>query len=167
MDTLIAIGSGAALIYGIFAIFRIGHGLGHDQFDIVDEYRMNLYFESAAMILTLITLGKYLEAKSKGRTSEAIGKLLDLTPKTALVERDDMEIEVAVDKIALGDIVLVKPGQHIPVDGTITSGTTLIDQSVLCENISVQNSPRTGLLPTSNETEFVKFKAERLAIILL
>ena len=119
MDSLIAVGSAAALIYGIFAILQIGYGLGHGDMDRVHHYTMDLYFESAGMILTLISLGKYLEARSKGRTSDAISKLIDLAPKTALVLRDGEEIEIPVEEVGIGDVVIVKPGQSIPVDGVI------------------------------------------------
>ena len=109
MDSLIAIGSAAAIVYGIFALFRIGYGLGHGEFAVAEHYSMELYFESAGTILTLITLGKYLETKSKGRTSEAITRLIGLAPKTALVVRDGEEQEVPVETISLGDLIAVKP----------------------------------------------------------
>ena len=119
MDSLIAIGSGAAIVYGIYALFKITYGLGHSGLAMVRHYSHDLYFESAAMILGLITLGKYLEARSKGRTSDAIAKLMDLAPKVATVVRGDQEVEIPVGELVEGDIVVIKPGQSIPVDGVI------------------------------------------------
>lgn len=109
MDSLIAMGSFAATVYGIFAIYMIGYGLGHGNIEIVQKYSMDIYFESAGTILTLITLGKYLETKSKGKTSDAIQKLINLVPKTAVVIRDGKEIEVALGEIVQGDIVEIRP----------------------------------------------------------
>ena len=131
MDTLIAIGSSAAVLYGIFALYNIGYGLGHGDLDLVKRYSMDLYFESAAMILTLITVGKYLETRSKGKTSEAISKLLDLSPKKALVVRGDEQVELPLEEVRIGDIVIVKSGQMVPLDGIITEGEGLIDESAL------------------------------------
>lgn len=111
MDSLIAIGSTAALVYGVVAIYMIGWGLGHGDADIVSRYSMDLYFESAGMILTLITLGKFLETRSKGKTSEAITKLMDLAPKTAVVERDGVETEVPVEQVTVGDLIVVRPAK--------------------------------------------------------
>ena len=110
MDTLIAIGSAASLVYGIFAIYRIGYGLGVQDIALVDQYRHDLYFESAVMILAFINVGKYLEARSKGKTSEAIRKLMDMAPKTAVVERDGRQIEIPAEEAVEGDIFVVKPG---------------------------------------------------------
>ncbi len=141
MDSLIAIGSTAAIVYGIYAIFQIGYGLGHEKIDIVQKFSMDLYFESAGTILTLITVGKYLETKSKGKTSDAIRKLIDLAPKTAIVLREGKEVQVEVEEIAIGDIVIIKPGGGIPVDGTIVEGNTWIDQSSITgESIPVEKS---------------------------
>lgn len=131
MDSLIAIGSGAAVIYGIAAIYAIGYGLGHNNMALVSRYYMDLYFESAGAILTLITVGKFLETRSKGKTSEAISKLMDLSPKTAFLERDGEEKEVPIEEVATGDILIVKQGQRIPVDGIVTEGTAFIDESAL------------------------------------
>ena len=113
MDSLIGVGSGAAIIYGIVAIYMIGYGLGHNQIDIVQKYSKDIYFESAGTILTLITLGKYLEAKSKGKTSQAISKLINLTPKTATVIRNEKEIKISLEEIVVGDIIVIKPGESI------------------------------------------------------
>lgn len=164
MDSLIAIGSTAAVIYGIFAIFMIGHGLGHGLTDIVEQYSMDLYFESAATILTLITLGKFLETLSKGKTSEAISKLLDLTPKTATVVRDGKEEEIPVEQVAVGDIVVVRPGQSIPVDGVIVEGSSAVDQSALTgESIPVEKGPGDKVITaTINKNGFFRFRAEKV-----
>lgn len=164
MDSLIAIGSGAALAYGIFAIFRIGYGLGIGDIGIVNSYSSDLYFESAAMILALITLGKFLETRSKGKTSEAITKLMDLSPKTAIVERDGQEVEISVEDVVIGDIVVVRPGQNIPVDGIIVDGQSSVDQSTLTgESIPVEkNIGDRVITATVNKTGFFKFRAEKV-----
>lgn len=164
MDSLIAIGSGAALAYGIFAIFRIGYGLGIGDIGIVNSYSSDLYFESAAMILALITLGKFLETRSKGKTSEAITKLMDLSPKTAIVERDGQEVEIPVEDVVIGDIVVVRPGQNIPVDGIIVDGQSSVDQSALTgESIPVEkNIGDRVITATVNKTGFFKFRAEKV-----
>lgn len=164
MDSLIAIGSTAALIYGVFAIFRIGYGLGHNDLDIVSEYSMDLYFESAAMILALITLGKFLEARSKGKTSEAITKLMDLAPKTATVIRNNKEQEIPIEDVVIDDIVVVRPGQSVPVDGIIVEGRSAIDQSALTgESIPVEkNIGDKVIAATINKSGFFKFKAQKV-----
>jgi len=164
MDSLIAIGSSAAFIYGIYAIFRTGYGLGHGNMDIVHMYAHDLYFESGATILALITFGKYLEAKSKGKTSEAISKLMDLAPKTALVIRNDEEIEVAIDDVVIGDVVVVKPGKSVPVDGTIIEGSSSLDQSALTgESIPVEKTIGDKVIAaTINKTGYFRFKAEKV-----
>ena len=131
MDSLIAIGSSAAIAYGIFAIFRIGYGLGHGNMEIVHQFSHDLYFESGATILTLITLGKYLEARSKSRTSDAISRLIDLAPKTATIIVDGTEVELPVEQLKIGDIVAVKSGQSVPVDGVILTGSGNLDESAL------------------------------------
>ncbi len=131
MDSLIALGSSAAVIYGIFAIYRIAWGFGHNNIELVHHFAMNLYFESAATILTLITLGKFFETRAKGQTSEAITKLMDLAPKTAILQRDGIEIEVAIDEVKVGDALIVKAGSSIPVDGVITNGYASLDESAI------------------------------------
>ena len=142
MDTLIAVGSSAAVVYGIFAIFQIGFGLGHGDWAKVEKYHMDLYFESAGMILTLITLGKFLETRSKGKTSEAITRLMDLAPKTARVLRDGQEIEVPVEEVQVGDLLVVRPGQSIPVDGVVVEGRSSVDESALTgESMPVDKAP--------------------------
>lgn len=164
MDSLIAIGSTAAMVYGIFAIFRIGFGLGHGQMDVVHHYSMDLYFESAAMILALITLGKYLETRSKGKTGEAIQKLMDLAPKTATLVRDGQEIEVPLDQVAVGDVFLVRPGGSVPVDGVVIGGHSSIDQSALTgESIPVEKSEGDTVLSASvNQTGSLTCRAQKV-----
>jgi len=156
MDSLISIGTLAAFIYGIFAIYKIMQG---DH-----EYAMHLYFESAAVILTLITLGKYLEAVSKGKTSQAIKALMGLAPKTATIIRDNKEIVVPVEEVIVGDIVLVKPGEKLPVDGEVIEGNTSIDESMLTgESIPVEKSIGSSVIGASiNRTGFIKYKATRV-----
>lgn len=164
MDSLIAIGTGAAIAYGVFAIYRIGFGLGHDNMNLVNTYAHDLYFESAGVILTLITLGKFLEAKAKGSTSEAIKKLMDLSPKTALVERNGIEGEVPVEELIKGDIIIVKPGKRIPADGIVMEGYTAMDESMITgESIPVEKKPDSKVTSGSiNKTGFIKFRAEKV-----
>lgn len=164
MDSLIAVGSSAALVYGIFAIYRIGYGLGIDDMELVGKYHMDLYFESAATILSLITLGKYLETKSKGKTSEALTKLINLAPKTALIEKDGVEIEVPIEDVSLGDIVNIKPGSSVPVDGIITEGSTSIDESAITgESIPVHKQVGMSVIgATMNKSGFIKVKATKI-----
>ncbi|WP_312700267.1 heavy metal translocating P-type ATPase [Sedimentibacter sp.] len=164
MDSLIAIGTTAAVAYGVFAIYKIGYGLGHMDMDMVMQYSMDLYFESAAVILALITLGKFLEARAKGRTSDAIKKLMDLSPKTALVERDGQEIEIPVEEVEKGDIVIVKPGQSVPVDGTIIFGSSSIDESMLTgESIPVERKVGDKVIGASiNKSGYFKFEAQNV-----
>lgn len=131
MDSLIAVGSGASLIYGVIAMFRISYAIGHGQWDVVAHYRENLYFESAAMILTLITLGKYLEARAKGKTGDAIRQLMDLSPKTAIRRIETGDETVPVEQLRVGDIVIVRSGMAIPADGTVIGGRGTVDQSAL------------------------------------
>lgn len=164
MDSLVAIGSAAALAYGIFAIYIIGRGLGRGDTALVNEYMMDLYFESVSFILTVITLGKYLETKAKGRTSDAIKKLMDLAPKTATVMRDGMETEIAIEDVVLGDMVVVRPGQSIPVDGTIIQGSSSVDQSALTgESIPAEKQEGDSVIAaTINKSGYFTFKAEKV-----
>lgn len=161
MDTLVALGAFSAMIYGIFAIYRIGYGLAVSNHELVMKYSHSLYFESAATILTLITLGKYLEAKSKKKTSKALEKLMDLTPKTAIIERDGKEYTVLVDEVKAGDIVIVKPGGSIAVDGEIIEGNTTIDQSSITgESMPVEKSIGDKVISaTINKTGYIKYRA--------
>lgn len=139
MDSLIAVGSGAALVYGIAALFRMAYAMGQDQMEIVAYYSQNLYFESAAMILTLVTLGKFLEARAKGKTGDAIRKLMDLNPKTAVIIRDGNEVVIPVEQVCVGDTVVIRSGGGIPVDGTVIFGSAAVDQSALTgESIPVE-----------------------------
>lgn len=131
MDSLIAIGSGASYLYGIYVIFMLIIGFRDGNTELIHKFHHEVYFESSATILTLITLGKYFEAKSKRKTSNAITKLMDLAPKTARVLRDGEEVEVNIDDIVLGDIVVVKPGERIPADGVVIDGSSSVDQSIL------------------------------------
>ena len=161
MDSLIAIGTTAAVLYGVFAIYKIGYGLGHMDMDMVMTYSMDLYFESAAVILALITLGKFLETRAKGKTSDAIKKLMDLSPKTALVERNGIEEEIPVEDVIKGDIIVVKPGQGIPVDGVIIFGNSSIDESLLTgESIPVEKKIGDKVIGSSiNKSGYFKFEA--------
>ncbi len=164
MDTLIAVGSTASLVYGIFAIYRMGHGLGVQDLELVNRYLHDLYFESAVMILALINIGKYLEARSKGKTSEAINKLMDLAPKTAFVERSGGVVEIPAEEIQIGDILQVKPGSSVPADGVVLEGTTSIDEAAITgESIPVQKMPGDQVIAaTMNKTGFFRMKASKV-----
>ena len=164
MDSLIAVGSSAAVIYGIAAIFQIGYGLGHGDMERVAHWSMDLYFESAGMILTLITLGKFLETRSKGKTSQAISRLMDLAPKTATVLRDGREVELPVEEVAVGDLLLVRPGQSIPVDGVVVEGASAVDESALTgESLPVDKGPGDKVAAASiNKSGAFTFRATRV-----
>ena len=164
MDSLIAVGSAAGLIYGIFAIFRMSYALGQGDMATVHQYHMNLYFESSAMILCLINLGKFLETKSKGKTSEALNKLIDLAPKTALVERNGDIEEIPVEQVAAGDILVVKPGSSIPADGFVIEGETHIDEAAITgESIPVFKEEGSAVIAaTINKEGFIKVKAAKV-----
>ncbi|MDD3261311.1 MAG: heavy metal translocating P-type ATPase [Oscillospiraceae bacterium] len=131
MDSLIAIGATAAVVYGIFAICRMGSGLAAGDMALAEKYHHDLYFESAGTILTLITVGKYLESRSRGQTTEAVEKLLDLKPQTAVVLRGGAEQEIPAEEVQQGDLVVVRPGEAIPVDGVVTEGNSAVDQSAI------------------------------------
>ena len=156
MDSLIAIGTLTAFFYSVFGIYKIIQG------DV--SYAMHLYFESAAVILTLITLGKYLEAVSKGKTSQAIKALMGLAPKTAMIERNGRELEVPIEEVVVGDIVLVRPGEKLPVDGEVVEGSTAIDESMLTgESIPVEKTVGSLVIGASlNKTGFIKYKATKV-----
>ncbi|WP_252243449.1 heavy metal translocating P-type ATPase [Clostridium sp. ZBS14] len=156
MDSLISIGTLAAFLYGIFAIVKINQGSS--------EYAMHLYFESAAVILTLITLGKYLEAVSKGKTSQAIKALMGLAPKNATVIRNGIESIILIEEVVVGDIILVKPGEKLPVDGEVIEGSTSIDESMLTgESIPVEKEIGSTVIGASiNKTGFIKYKATKV-----
>lgn len=164
MDSLIAIGSGAAVLYGIYTIYAMSHAIAWGNITLAEEYVMNLYFESAAMILALITLGKFLEARSKGKTSQAIAKLMDLAPKIAVVIRDNKEVEVGIESVIAGDIVVVRPGQSIPVDGIILEGSSSIDESAITgESIPVDKNIGENVIGgTVNKSGYFKFKATQV-----
>ena len=164
MDSLIAIGSSAAIVYGIYAIYKIGWGFGHGDLDMVHTYMMDLYFESAGTILTLITLGKFFEARAKGRTSDAITKLMDLAPKTATVERDGAEVVLPVEEVQLGDILIVKAGESIPVDGVVTEGSSSVDESALTgESIPVEKQAGDTVIgATINKSGYFKMRATKV-----
>ncbi|WP_439648474.1 heavy metal translocating P-type ATPase [Clostridium tagluense] len=155
MDSLISIGTSAAFLYSLFAVYEITF-LGN-----VDYV---MYFESAGVILTLITLGKYLESVTKGKTSEAIKKLMGLAPKTAIIIRDNMEIEISIDEVEVGDIVVVRPGEKMPVDGEVVEGTTLVDESMLTgESMPVEKAIGHKIIGASiNKNGSIKYKATRV-----
>lgn len=164
MDSLIAIGSSAAIIYGIFAIFMIGYGLGNNDIKLVERYSKDIYFESAGTILTLITLGKYLESKSKKKTSDAISKLINLAPKTAVIIKNSKEVEVPIDKIEVNDILVIKPGSTIAVDGVVIEGISYIDQSSITgESILVEKKVDDKVISgTTNKDGYLKIKATKV-----
>ena len=161
MDTLIAVGSSASMFYGIFALFRMSWGLGHGNMDLVGTYSMDLYFESAGMIVTLITLGKYLESRSKKKTSKAIEKLVALAPKEAEIERNGQVMTVPVEQLVVGDIVIIRPGESIAVDGVIVEGSTSVDQSAITgESIPVEKQVGDNVVSASiNKNGFIKIRA--------
>jgi len=156
MDSLIAMGTSAAILYSLFSVYRIAQG----DFGAVEE----LYFETAGIIITLILLGKTLESVSKGRTSESIKKLMGLKPKTATVIQEDREIEIPIDEVEPGDILLVRPGEKVPVDGTVLSGASAVDESMLTgESIPVDKGPGSPLTGgTINKNGALRFRAEKV-----
>ena len=164
MDSLIAIGSSAAAVYGIYAIYKIGIGFGHGDMELVHSFMMDLYFESAGMILTLITLGKTLEARAKGKTSDAITKLMNLAPKTATVERDGQEIQVPVEDVQMGETLIVKAGESIPVDGIVLEGFSSVDESALTgESIPVEKHIGDKVIgATINKSGYFKMQATKV-----
>ena len=164
MDSLVAIGSGAALVYGLFAMFRLSYGFGHGDLELVHEYAHALYFESSAMILTLVTVGKYLEAKSKSKTGDALGKLVDLAPKTAVVLRGETEQTIPAEQVVAGDLVIIRPGDGIPVDGVVTEGHGYVDQSAITgESIPVEKNPGDQVISaTINKNGTFRFTASKV-----
>lgn len=131
MDSLIALGSGAATVYGAYALFNMAFFMGHSNVEAAHHFAMNLYFESAAMILTLITLGKYLEARAKGKTTSSLSKLMDLSPKMATRVEDDVEVQVPAASVRVGDVLIVRTGESVPVDGVVLEGEGSVDESVI------------------------------------
>ena len=165
MDSLIALGASAAVGYGVFAMYRISYGLGHGDMALVERYAHDLYFESAGTILTLITVGKYLESRSKGKTSEAITKLMNLAPKTAiLLTEAGEEQEVPTEWLKAGDVFLVKPGSSIPVDGTIVEGNSSVDEAAITgESVPVEKQAGDKVVSaTINKAGFLKCRADRV-----
>jgi len=164
MDSLIAVGSLAALVYGVAALFRMSWAMGRGQWDVVKSYSENLYFESAAMILTLITLGKFLETRAKGKTGDAIRALMDLSPQTAVVRREGQEQEIPVDQVRVGDLVIVRSGSAIAVDGTILEGCGAVDQSALTgESVPVEKTVGDHVAAGTVNTEgYFVFRADKV-----
>ena len=164
MDSLIAVGSAASLLYGVAALFRMAFAMGHGDWQTVDFYRENLYFESAAMILTLITLGKFLETRAKGKTGDAIRALMDLRPETATVIRDGKEETIPAEQVRVGDLVIVRSGGRIPVDGTVMEGSASVDQSALTgESVPVEKAPGDPVAAaTINTAGYLKLRAEKV-----
>ena len=164
MDSLIALGSAASVIYSVFAIYSMAYAMGHGDLMTAHHYGMVLYFESAAMILTLITVGKYMETRSKGKTSEAISKLMDLAPKTATVLRGGVEQEIPVEDVVTGDTIIVKPGQRIPVDGKIIEGFSAVDESAITgESIPVEKQVGDTVIgATVNKSGYFRMTATRV-----
>ena len=164
MDSLIALGSGAAILYGIYAIYRIGIGFGQMDMDTVHAYMMELYFESAGTILTLITMGKTMEARAKGKTSDAITKLMDLAPKTATVERDGTERVIPAAEVQPGEVLIVRAGESVPVDGVVLEGTSAVDESALTgESIPVEKQVGDTVIgATINKSGYFKMRATKV-----
>ena len=164
MDTLVALGSAASFGYSVYALFAMTAAQVNGDMDAVMSYMHEFYFESAAMILALITVGKMLEAHSKGKTTDALKSLMQLAPKTATVVRDGVEQEISVDAVKKGDIFVVRPGENIPVDGEIIDGTTAVNESALTgESIPVDKQPKdTVSAATVNQSGFIKCRATRV-----
>ena len=164
MDSLIAVGSIAALVYGAAALLRMAYAMGHGDWATVELYRENLYFESAAMILTLITVGKFLESRAKGRTGDAIRQLMDLSPKTAIVRKDGVDTEIPVEDVRVGDMIVVRSGGRIPVDGTVINGRGAVDQSALTgESVPVEKQPGDAVSAGTINTEgYLEFRADKV-----
>ena len=164
MDTLVAMGSTAAFVYSVSRLYVMGYAMGRGETDMAHMAAMNLYFESSAMILTLVTIGKYMESRSKNRTSDAITKLVDLAPKTALVVRNGRETEIPADQVQVGETVIVKPGQGIPVDGVILEGTGTVDESAITgESIPVEKKVGDRVTgATVNRAGYFQMKADRI-----
>ena len=164
MDTLVGLGSMSAAVFGAFALIRIGQGLGHGDLALVDEYSQNLYFESAGMIVTLITVGKFFEGRAKGQTTRAVKALMNLAPKMASVMRNGEEVKISVDELQRGDEVLVRPGEIFAADGIIVEGNTTVDESALTgESLPVNKTVGEKVTSgTINRGGFVKFHAVKV-----
>lgn len=164
MDSLIAIGSSASLVYGVYALYKIAYGFGHGDLALVHKFSMDLYFESAGMILTLITFGKFLEARAKGRTSDAVNRLMNLAPKTAVRERGGVETEIPAEEVEKGDILVVRSGMSIPVDGVVVEGHAAVDESAITgESIPVEKEPGVKVTgATVVKSGFLKMRADKV-----
>ncbi len=164
MDTLVCVGSGAALLYGVFALFRMIYGLASEDISLVSHYSHQLYFESAAMILALVTLGKYFEARSKSKTSDALRKLVDLAPKTATVIRDGKELTILAEELRVGDIVVIRAGEAIAADGRVIEGEGFVDEAAVTgESMPVEKTVGDAVIcATVNKNGFFKFRAEKV-----
>lgn len=164
MDSLVAVGSAAALLYGIFAIFKIGGGLGHGDMETAAHFAHNLYFESAAMILTLVTLGKYLEERSKRKTGSALSALINLAPKGANVIRNGEELLVPAEKLVVGEIIIIRPGESIPVDGIIIEGSSAVDEAAITgESMPIEKTVGSEVVSaTINKNGSFKMQATRV-----
>ena len=164
MDSLIALGSGASLAYGIYALYKIAWGFGHGDLVLVDQFAHDLYFEGAGTILTLITLGKFFEARAKGRTSDAINKLMNLAPKKATVIRDGVESVIPAEEVEKGDILVVKAGESVPVDGVLLEGTGSVDESAITgESIPVDKQIGDKVIgATINQSGYFKIRADKV-----
>ena len=164
MDSLIAVGSSAALVYGVAVLFLMADAMGRGDANAVAGYRHNLYFESAAMILTLVTFGKFLETCAKGKTGDAIRQLMDLRPKLATVRRDGVELSVPVEQVRIGDLVIVRSGGSIPVDGVVVNGTAFVEQSALTgESVPVEKTEAdTVMAATTVSSGYLELRAEKV-----
>ena len=164
MDSLIALGSGASLAYGIYALYKIAYGFGYGDMEMVHQFTHDLYFEGAGTILTLITLGKFLEARAKGRTSDAINKLLNLAPKKATVVRDGVEQVIPAEEVEKGDLLIVKAGESVPVDGVVLEGNGSVDESAITgESIPVDKQPGDKVIgATINRSGYFRMRADKV-----
>lgn len=164
MDSLIALGSAASALYGVYALYKISFGLGHGDVAMVQQFTNDLYFDGAGTILTLITLGKFFEARAKGRTSDAINKLLDLTPKTATILRDGIEFSIPVEEVQKGDIIILRAGETVPVDGVMLEGSTSVDESAITgESIPIDKVPGDTLIgATISKSGYCKMQATKI-----
>lgn len=164
MDSLVAIGTSAAFVYGLVVLFILAYGFSYNDMDLIHHYAHELYFESATVILVLITLGKFLETKAKGKTSQAIEKLIALVPENARVLRDDSEVEIHIDEVRIDDIVIIRPGERIPVDGVIMNGHSSVDESLLTgESLPVEKTIGANVISGSmNKTGSFEFRATKI-----
>ena len=164
MDSLIALGSGASLAYGVYALYKIAWGFGYGDLAMVEQFTHDLYFEGAGTILTLITLGKFFEARAKGRTSDAINKLMNLAPKKATVVRDGVETVIPAEEVEKGDILIVKAGESVPVDGVLLEGTGSLDESAITgESIPVDKQAGDKVIgATINQSGYFKMRADKV-----